>query len=94
MSYNHQSEPVRFEFYNRIAREVCIAGTFNDWRPDASPMRPLGDGRWLKDTYLRPGTYEYCLVVDGRWVPDPLAKDAVPNPFGGINSILKMKRYA
>ena len=36
------------------------------------------------------GTYEYCLVVDGQWRPDPLAKETVPNPFGGRNSVLKV----
>jgi hypothetical protein len=37
---------------------------------------------------LAPGTYEYCLVVDGRWMPDPMAKECVANPYGGRNSIL------
>ena len=36
------------------------------------------------------GTYEYRLVVDGQWIADPLAKETVPNPFGGRNSILKV----
>ena len=35
-----------------------------------------------------PGTYEICLVVDGQWLPDPLARETVPNPFGGRNSVL------
>jgi hypothetical protein len=39
---------------------------------------------------LAPGTYEYCLVVDGKWMLDPLARESVPNPFGGRNSILKV----
>ena len=33
----------------------------------------------------------YCLVVDGQWMPDPLAKHTVPNPFGGRNSILEVE---
>jgi hypothetical protein len=39
---------------------------------------------------LTPGTYEYCLVVDGQWMPDPLARETVPNPFGGRNSVLNV----
>ena len=39
---------------------------------------------------LPPGTYEYCLVVDGNYIPDPQAQEAVPNPFGGWNSVLKV----
>ena len=83
-------QPVHFEFTNPTARDVCIAGTFNDWHPEAKPMHPLGAGRWQKETVLPPGTYEYCLVVDGRWLPDPLAKETVANPFGGKNSVLKV----
>ena len=59
-------EPVRFEFTDPTASTVCIAGTFNHWQPEAKPMQPSGSGRWLKETFLPPGTYEYCLVVDGE----------------------------
>jgi 1,4-alpha-glucan branching enzyme len=83
-------EPVRFEFTHPTATTVCIAGTFNDWHPEAKPMHCLGDGRWLKETVLPPGTYEYCLVVDGEWMPDPQVQETVPNPFGGRNSLLRV----
>jgi hypothetical protein len=53
-------------------------------------MHPSGNGHWLKETALAPGTYEYCPVVDGQWIPDPLARETVPNPFGGRNSILNV----
>jgi 1,4-alpha-glucan branching enzyme len=82
--------PVRFEFTHPTANTVCIAGTFNDWKPEAKPMHRLGHGRWLKETVLPPGTYEYCLVVDGQWMPDPQAPETVPNPFGGRNSLLRV----
>jgi 1,4-alpha-glucan branching enzyme len=85
-----QLEPVRFEFTHLTATTVCVAGTFNDWHAEAKPLHPVGDGRWLKETVLPPGTYEYCLVVDGEWMPDPRARETVPNPFGGRNSILKV----
>ncbi len=83
-------EPVRFEFAHPTATIVCIAGTFNDWQPEAKAMHRLGDGRWLKETVLPPGTYEYRLVVDGQWIADPLVKETVLNPFGGRNSILRV----
>ena len=50
----------------------------------------MGEGSRLKKTELAPGIYEYCLVVDGQWMPDPLATETVPNPFGGRNSVLKV----
>jgi 1,4-alpha-glucan branching enzyme len=100
MKHNHNHDnvrnagtplvPVRFEFTDPTATTVCIAGTFNQWRPEAKTLRSSGVGNWWKETALAPGTYEYCLVVDGQWMPDPLAKESVPNPFGGRNSILKV----
>jgi 1,4-alpha-glucan branching enzyme len=83
-------ESVRFEFTDPKANTVGIAGTFNDWHPEAKPMHAMGGGRWLKETVLAAGTYEYLLVVDGRWLPDPLADESVPNPFGGRNSVLRV----
>lgn len=85
-----QLVPVRFEFSHPSARTVSVAGTFNDWQPAAKAMHPLGSGYWLKETALPPGTYEYCLIVDGQWMPDPAARESVPNPYGGQNSILKV----
>lgn len=84
-------EPVRFEFNHATARAVCIAGTFNHWHPTIQPMRSTGAGHWLKETVLAPGAYEYCLIVDGQWMPDPLAKETVPNPYGGKNSVLNVR---
>ena len=79
---------VEIEFNHTTAKNISIAGTFNDWRPEASPMVSLGGGRWRKELALEPGVYEYRMVVDGEWMPDPRARETVPNPFGGRNSIL------
>jgi 1,4-alpha-glucan branching enzyme len=100
MKHNHNHDnaptagpelvPVVFEFTHPTAATVCLAGTFNHWQPEAKTLHPAGGGRWHKETELPPGTYEYCLVVDGQWMPDPLAKETVPNPFGGRNSVLRV----
>jgi 1,4-alpha-glucan branching enzyme len=81
---------VRVEFRHPTAAAVAIAGTFNEWRPEATQMLAVGDGHWVKEVILPPGTYEYCLVVDGQWLPDPSATEKVPNPFGGQNSVLNV----
>ena len=86
----HASKRIHFEFASSTAESVAIAGSFNDWQPNATPMIALGQGRWAKDLALPPGDYEYCLVVDGQWTPDPLATDYAPNPFGGVNSVRKV----
>lgn len=89
-----QAKPVHIEFAHASAAAVAIAGSFNDWRPDATPMIRLGEGRWAKELALPPGTYEYCVVVDGAWLPDPRANETVPNPFGGVNSVLRVSAPA
>ncbi|HXC37088.1 MAG TPA: glycogen-binding domain-containing protein [Candidatus Acidoferrales bacterium] len=85
-----QRMPVHFEFKDPKAKTVCLAGTFNHWQPDSKTLHSSGVGHWWKETTLAPGTYEYCFVVDGKWMPDPLAKESVPNPFGGRNSVLRV----
>src|SRR5437879_6496292 len=72
----------------RSARKVCVAGNFNNWRPEATEMIPTGGGKWAKELRLQPGTYEYRFVVDGEWTTDPKASGTVPNPFGDLNSLL------
>lgn len=81
------SQPLRVEFTDSTAKTVAIAGSFNNWRPESAPMVAVGNGRWLKELILPPGTYEYLIVADGKWMPDPSAKETVPNPFGGVNSL-------
>lgn len=80
----------RLEFQHGEARAVCIAGSFNDWRSDATPMVALGDGLWVKELTLPPGRHEYRFVVDGAWVDDPNAKEVAPNPHGGVNGVLNV----
>ena len=80
--------PVRLELVKPGARTVGVAGSFNSWSPERSPMVPLGDGRWVKELTVSPGRYEYLFVADGQWLPDPSAKEAVQNPYGGQNSVL------
>ena len=86
----HGSKRIHCEFVPSSAESVAIAGTFNERQPNATPMIALEQGRWDKDLALPPGDYEYCLVVDAQWTPDPLAAEHVTNPFGGVNSVRKV----
>ena len=57
----------RFLFIAPDANEVCVAGSFNQWDPEATPMKKRRDGTWYAVVYLSPGRYEYRIVVDGIW---------------------------
>ncbi len=90
--HKNGSKRIHFEFTCPTAEAVAIAGTFNEWRPNATPMIALGQGRWAKELELPPGAYEYCVVVDGAYLHDPLSQETVPNPFGGVNSVVRVSQ--
>jgi len=69
-SHDESLQAVYFEYINPAAHAVAIAGTFNDWRPQVTPMVNMGSGRWRKVLVVEPGTYEYAFVVDGRRVDE------------------------
>ena len=72
------------------AQAVYLAGTFNDWNPQATPLRRQDDRQWKCELALPPGTHEYQFVVDGQWRPDPQAAESAVNPFGTVNSIVRV----
>src|SRR5688572_15583725 len=80
--------PIHFKFQHNDAATVYVAGTFNGWHPQATPLVKRSGGQWGKFTALSAGTYEYCLVVDEDWILDPKNPASVANPFGGRNSVL------
>jgi len=79
---------VRLELLKPGARQVCVAGSFNGWKPEKTPLIQMGNGRWVGNLSVKPGRHEYLFVVDGQWLADPNAKETVQNPFGGRNSVL------
>ena len=85
------SQTTRIEFHDEKAQAVFIAGTFNDWNPNTTPMIALGDGRWVKELALPPGRYEYRIIVDGRWTGDLAAAEQVSNAYGSLNSVLVVR---
>jgi hypothetical protein len=80
---------VRFELVAAGARTVAVAGSFNDWRPEALPLARREGGAWSITVPLPIGEHEYQFVLDGeRWVPDPTAQAHADDGFGGTNSVI------
>jgi chromosome partitioning protein len=74
------------------ADNVQIAGDFNNWQPEYTPMQKVGEGGiWQTEMNLMPGRYRYRLVVDGQWQQDPYNESTELNPFGGFNSVIEVK---
>ncbi len=83
-----EEQEIILKLFAPQAREVKVAGNFNGWRPEATPLKNTGAGKWVVRLMLRSGQYEYRFVVDGRWSEDPRASQRVANPFGDFNSVL------
>jgi len=74
------------------ARSVQIAGDFNNWQPEKTPMQKVdAGGVWQTKLSLPVGKYHYRLVVDGQWQQDPYNELTELNPFGEFNSVIEVK---
>jgi hypothetical protein len=74
------------------ASSVAVVGSFNGWSPRANLLRRGSDGLWRTEIRLRPGSFQYKLVVDGtRWIADPANPSRVSDGFGSLNSVLVVR---
>lgn len=81
-----------FKLYAPDAKEVYIAGDFNEWTPNENTRFVQdSDGVWKKSLKLRPGRYRYRFVVDGKWQEDPANPVWEINHFGEPDSLLDLK---
>lgn len=69
------------------AKQVYLAGDFNNWAPNAFPMIKDGD-EWKLAVHLSPGKHTYKFVVDGKWILDPDNKLWEQNEYDTGNSVL------
>ena len=89
---NQVEDAVVFVTLYPRAGSVQVAGDFNNWQPEQTPMQKVGDsGVWQTEMNLSPGRYRYRLVVDGQWQQDPYNELTELNPFGGFNSVVEIK---
>lgn len=83
-------DEVVFAVRNESARHVLLAGDFNNWQPQATPMVLVGQGQWKMRLPLRPGRYRYRLVVDGNWTTDPNNQYVETNEYGELNNVVEV----
>ena len=73
------------------AQSVYVTGSFNDWSLDENCRMTNVNGTWDLKMPLKPGTYKYQFIVDGKWQEDPDNKATERNSFGDINSLIEVK---
>jgi 1,4-alpha-glucan branching enzyme len=77
-----------FSFFAPDAKEIFLAGDFNDWDTGKHSMRKYKGNIFKKKLKLKPGRYEYLFVVDGQWQTDPQNSERQANVFGSENSVV------
>lgn len=71
------------------AKQVYLAGTFNNWNPTEIKMQKTSLG-WNLPVYLNYGIHAYKFIVDGNWITDPANNHRAPNEYNTENSVVKI----
>lgn len=72
-------KPVNFICTATAAKRVALIGDFNDWHPNATPMKRQPDGCWHLQLQLKAGHHHYQFLVDGKPMLDPRAQGVARN---------------
>lgn len=80
--------PVEFRFAGSVQESVFVVGEFNNWCADDDSRLKKDNGVWKRELSLKPGSYKYRFVVDGKWQEDPSNPVSERNPFGDLDSVL------
>jgi len=82
------SAPVEFRLVGfPDAGKVFLAGSFNQWAPDALPMTKQGED-WVTTIPLVGGKHLYKYIVDDQWITDPRNPITEEDGKGHLNSVL------
>ncbi|MDV6031432.1 MAG: glycoside hydrolase family 13 [Phycisphaera sp. RhM] len=89
-------QATEFECHAPEAEKVFLAGSFNEWNPEVTPMDKTDNGKWTAKLKLEPGRYEFKFVVDGQWCCEANCHasaecaQCVPNDFGTMNRVCEV----
>ncbi len=72
------------------AKNVFLVGEFNDWDPQATPLKKSKTGEFKVTIELESGKeYQFRYLVDGSvWQNDWNADKYIAGPFGDDNSVV------
>ncbi|MCX5668637.1 MAG: AAA family ATPase [Candidatus Omnitrophica bacterium] len=74
------------------AKEVYLAGEFNNWKLDEDSRMEQTNGCWTKRLDLNNGKYRYRFVIDGNWTEDPANPLTQLNTYGTLDSLLEVNK--
>ena len=80
-------QSITFTYFAPQAGSVLVAGDFTKWETSPISLVKEETGMWKTTLTLKPGKYQYRLLVDGQWQNDPECTLHVANPFGTSNNV-------
>ena len=84
------SQKITLTYFAPQAASVLIAGDFTRWGTAPVSLVKEDNGVWKTTLALKPGKYQYRLLVDGQWQNDPHCQELQPNEFGSANCVLSV----
>jgi len=81
---------VAFSVFLPQAKEVYIAGDFNNWQLDNSSRMEQDNGTWKRKIRLTTGKHHYRFIIDGKWTEDPNNPSHETNPYGEMDSLIEV----
>lgn len=81
---------VAFSVFAPEAKEVYLAGEFNNWQLNEGSRMMQNNGTWIKKLNLNHGKYRYRFVVDGDWLEDTKNPLKEVNPYGSVDSLVEV----
>lgn len=85
---------VKFSLYDEDynnAESIFVVGEFNDWNPQAAPLKKSKNGIWSATMDLPTGKeYQFRYFINGhRWENDPEPEKVVHSGIGdSVNSVI------
>ena len=86
---HNPKKSISFTFKDAPGKKVFVAGTFNKWDPNSTPLTDKDQtGVYTAVLRVTRGNHEYKFIVDGIWQVDPANPDCVINGHGSMNSLV------
>ncbi len=82
---------VYFILYRPEAKNISVAGSFNNWEILTMFRNPKDPAMWGAQYTLPPGDYVYKYVIDEEWTNDPENYWPVDDGSGHINSSFSVR---
>jgi serine protease AprX len=88
------SQEITFYYYDPVAKDVAIVGSFNDWQTKDCQMVQIRPGLWEGVLDMpRRGRHRYKFLIDrARWINDPENPFRIEDGFGGFDSLITIDK--